>query len=235
MALPRPNRPEYSTTVPSTGKKIKYQPFSVREEKVLILAASSEVPDEIANAVTNCLKRCITSPTDFDVSELALFDIEYLFLKCRAKSVGEKLTVRVTDPNDSQYTVSHDINIDKISVQKTEGHTDLIEINDDISIKMRYPDISFFSEGIQMNSIESSINMVSRCVKQILIDDEVYNQEDMTTEEIVDWLEELTQDKFTKITDFFTTMPRLKHTINLKNPNTNDNFVVNLEGLADFF
>lgn len=235
MALPRPNRPEYSTTVPSSGKKIKYQPFSVKEEKVLILAASSENPDEIANAVTNCLKRCITSPSDFDVENLALFDIEFLFLKCRAKSVGEKITVKVTDPEDSTYTVEHDINIDRISVHKTEGHSDLIEINDSISIKMKYPDIGFFSEGVEMNDIETSIDMVSRCVKQIFIDDEVYNREDMTNDEIREWLEELTQDKFTKITEFFTTMPRLKHTISLKNPNTSKNFSIDLEGLADFF
>lgn len=235
MALPRPSRPEYNTTIPSTGKKIKYQPFTVREEKILVLAAAAESSDEVANAVSNCLKNCITQPSDININDLALFDIEYLFLKCRAKSVGEKITVKVTDPNDKTYTVEHEINIDKIGVERNEKHSDLININEDISVKMRYPDITFFSEGVAINDIESSISLMQRCIKQIIAGEEVYNREDMTDIEITNWLEELTQDNFKKIADFFATMPKLKHSINLKNPNTGTNFLVELEGLADFF
>ena len=117
-ALPKPKRPEYSTTVPSTGKKIKYQPFTVKEEKVLVLAAESEDLDEISNAISNVLSNCVTSPADFDPEKLALFDIEYLFLKARAKSVGESLKLLVTDPNDASYTVEHEVNIDTIKVKR---------------------------------------------------------------------------------------------------------------------
>ncbi len=118
MALTKHIRPEYSTTLPSTGKRIKYQPFSVKEEKVLILAAESNDPDEIINAITNVLQNCVTTPADFKVEELALFDIEYLFLKTRAKSAGEKIKLKVTDPNDQTFTKEHEINIDKITVEK---------------------------------------------------------------------------------------------------------------------
>jgi hypothetical protein len=128
MALPKPIRPEYSTTVPSTGKRVKYQPFSVKEEKILVLAAEGGDTDEITNALTNVLQNCVTSPADFKVAELALFDVEYLFLKARSKSAGEKIKISVTDPNDETFSVEHEINIDKIGVKRTEGHTDLIEV-----------------------------------------------------------------------------------------------------------
>ena len=142
MAIPKPVRPEYSTTIPSTGKKIKYQPFSVKEEKVLVLAAESQDQDEITNAIINVLERCVTSPQDFKVKDLALFDIEFLFLRARSKSAGEKIKLQVTDPADETYTVEHEINIDKIRVERTEGHSDLVELTPEMTIKMRYPDIS---------------------------------------------------------------------------------------------
>ncbi len=235
MSLPKPVRPEYSTTIPSSGKKIKYQPFSVREEKVLILAAESGEQDEITNAIINTLERCITSPSDFKVDELALFDIEYLFLKTRSKSAGEKVTVRVTDPNDSTYSVDHEIDIDKIKVVKNPDHTDLIDISENVKIKMKYPDITFFSEGIDIDNIASSIKTISQCVSQIVIEEEVYNSADMTTEEVSDWLEGLTTEQFGKISQFFMTMPKLSHKLTLKNKKSGEDFTVVLGGLQDFF
>ena len=235
MALPKNIRPEYNTTIPSTGKRIKYQPFSVKEEKVLVLAAESGDPDEITNAVTNVLKRCVTSPADFNVGELALFDVEYLFLKARSKSAGEKIKVMITDPNDESYTVEHEINIDKIGVERNEEHNDLIEVSDSVTIKMKYPDISFFNDGIVMDNVNTATTLIARCVKQIIIEEEVYNGVDMSEEEITDWLEGLTSEQFKRITDFFTTMPRLKHKFTLTNPNTGNEFTTELEGLGDFF
>ena len=235
MSLPKVTRPEYSTTIPSSGKKVKYQPFTVREEKMLVLAAESQDTDEIANAVVNCLGNCVVSPTDFDARELALFDIEYLFLKCRAKSVGEKLEVVITDPNDSTYSVKHSINIDKITVEKTEGHTDLIDLGDDIQIKMNYPGIEFFTEGINVNDISESVQIVSRCVSSIINGDEVYAKADLGQGELSEWLEGLSSSQFSKITNFFVTTPKLKHTIKLTNPTSKEEFEVVLEGLADFF
>jgi hypothetical protein len=235
MALPKPIRPEYSTTIPSSGKKIKYQPFSVREEKILMLAAESQDKDEMTNAVINVLSNCVTSPSDFKVEELALFDIEYLFLKTRAKSVGEKIKLTITDPDDPTFTTPHEINIDKIGVERTEGHSDLIQIDEETSVKMKYPDITFFSEGINTNNVEENTNLISRCISQIIVGEEVFNRSEMSDKEIGEWMDGLTMDKYGKISEFFDTMPKLKHTITLKNTNTGKNFTLHLEGLADFF
>lgn len=233
--LPKPVRPEYTTTIPSTGKKVKYQPFTVKQEKVLILAAESQDQDEIVNAIVNVLNSCITSPSDLKIEDLALFDIEYLFLKARAKSIGEKIEVSVTDPNDETFETLHSIYVDRIGVEKNEDHTDIINVAEGTSIKMKYPDISFFADGIQLNNITDSIKTICRCIESIVIDDEVYNTGDMSANELEDWIEDLTSDQFKKINNFFETMPKLSHTVTIKNTNTNKDFKVTLEGLADFF
>ena len=235
MALPKPVRPEHSTTIPSTGKKVKYQPFTVKEEKILILAAEGQGIDEISNAISNVLTNCVSSPADFKVEDLALFDIEYLFLKCRAKSVGETVKVRVTDPADESYSVDREINIDSIKVEKTKGHTDLIDITDEIKIKMSYPGLSFFAEGLKVDNISDSMETVAKCVSSIVAGDEVYARADMTEEEIVEWLEGLTSAQFQKIMEFFQTMPKLRHTVKCTNKRSGNDFNVVLEGLADFF
>ena len=233
--LPKPVRPEYSTTIPSTGKKVKYQPFSVKQEKILILAAESQDQEEIVNAIVNVLSSCITSPSDLKIESLALFDIEYLFLKARAKSIGEKVEVNVTDPNDETFQTVHSIYVDKIGVEKNDEHTDLIQISEGFSVKMRYPDISFFAEGIKLNNIKDSIETFCRCIESIIIEDEVHNSADMSGNELVEWVEDLTTEQFKKISSFFETMPKLSHTVTIRNTNTNKDFKVTLEGLADFF
>ena len=234
MALPKPARPEYSTTIPSTDKKIKFQPFSVREEKVLILASESQDNDEIANAITNVLESCVTSP-GFKVSDLALFDIEYLFLKARAKSVGEKLEVQVTDPGDETYTTTHEIDVDKIQVQKNKEHKDLIHLDEETAVKMKYPGIDFFVEGVSLASISERLDLAAECIEQIVIGEEVYNREDMTSNEIQEWIEGLMPAQFGKLLEFFVTMPKLAHKFTLTNPNTKKKFSIELEGLSDFF
>jgi len=235
MALPKNIRPEYSTTIPSSGKRIKYQPFSVKEEKILILAAETQDTDEITNAISNIIESCVSSPSDFSVDELALYDIEYLFLKTRSKSVGEKIKITITDPDDPTYSVDHEIDIDKIKVVKNEEHTDLIKFEGDISIKMRYPDITFFNEGYDLNDISGTIKLISKCISQIVVEEEVFNRVDMSDSEVLEWVEGLTQSQFKEITNFFATMPKLSHTVTLKNKKTGKNFSVKLEGLQDFF
>ena len=235
MGLPKPIRPEYNTTVPSTGKKIKYMPFTVREEKVLILAAESEMPDEISNAVANCLRNCITTPADFDVDSLALFDIEYLFLKCRAKSVSEKITVNVTDPDDENYKVPVDIAIDKIGVYRDPEHEELIDLGNDMSLALTYPGLSFFAEGVSLDDIDGVIGVICRTFKQLVCGDEVFNRDDLSDDEIKEWIESLSSEQFQKVNKFYSTMPRLKHEIKAKNMTTGKPFTVTLEGLADFF
>ena len=235
MTLPKPSRPEYSTTIPSTGRKIKYQAFTVREEKLLILAAESENNDEIANAIENVLSKCVTTPADFKVRDLALFDIEYLFLKARAKSIGETIPVSVTDPNDLTYTTSHTLNVDSVRVKKDPKHTDLIDIDDDTKLKMRYPGLDFFAEGLKIDNISDSIETIAACVSSIVSEDAVHSRADLSTEDIIEWLEALTTEQFTRVMSFFHTMPKMTHTIKLRNPNTQSDFEVVLTGLADFF
>lgn len=235
MALPKSIRPEYNTTIPSSGKKIKYQPFTVREEKVLILAAESQEMDEISNAVANVLSSCISSPVDFKINELAIFDIEYLFLKARAKSAGETIKVVVRDPDDESFSVEHEIDIDKIRVIKTKGHTDLIDLADDVKVKMKYPGLDFFTEGVKIDNIGDSLETVSKCISSIVVGEEVYNSSDMTEAEVTEWLEGMTTEQFKKLMTFFETMPQLKHEIKLKNTNTGKDFTISLQGLADFF
>ena len=234
MAIPRPSRPEYSTTIPSNGKKIRYQPFTIREEKALILAAEGEDADEIANAVVNCIKNCVTSPTDFDVESLAIFDIEYIFLKCRAKSVGEKIDFILRDPSDETFSIEQSVNIDKITVTKDKNHTDLIDI-EGMKIKMKYPDISFFTEGVNISNITTSTTALTRCISQIIVDEEVFNRVDMTDEELTEWIEGLSQKQYNALLEFFVTMPRLSHKLTARNTNTGKDFSVTLEGLSDFF
>ena len=147
-----------------------------------------------------------------------MFDIEFLFLRARAKSIGETISLNITDPNDDTYTVEHEVNIDSIKVKKFEGHTDLIDINDDVKIKMGYPGLAFFSEGLKIDTINESTETVAKCVSSIVIDDEVYTSSDMSTEEIVEWLDGLTTEQYSKIMKFFETMPKLTHTIKLKKP-----------------
>ena len=235
MALPRNIRPEYSTTIPSTGQKIKYNPFSVKEEKILILAAESSDTDEVTNAISNVLRNCVTSPASFNVEELALFDIEYLFLKTRAKSAGEKIKVEITDPDDDEFTVQHEINIDKIGIKRTEGHTNLVEINENTLVKMKYPDLSFFQDGIDVTNMTDISSTIGKCIVQIVVDEEVFNQADMSDSEVEEWMDSLTTEQFQRISTFFETMPKLRHSITLQNTNTEKEFTVVLEGLADFF
>lgn len=235
MALPKPSRPEYSATIPSTGKRVKYQPFSVKEEKVLILAAESQDLDEVSNAIGNVLAKCVTSPADFDINKLALFDIEFLFLRARAKSIGETIKLRITDPSDETYTVDHELDIDAIKVEKNKDHSDLIDVTDEIKIKMRYPGLEFFAEGLKVDNIQESTSTVARCVGQLVIGEEVYNREDLSDAEIEEWLDDLTTSQYAKIMEFFTTMPKLRHTVKLKNQKTGEFFETVLEGLADFF
>lgn len=233
--LPRPVRPEYSTTIPSTGKKIKYNPFTVKEEKVLVLASESGDPDEITNAVINVLNNCIVSPSDLRIEDLALFDIEYLFLKARSKSVGEVINIRVTDPNDETFTTEHSINIDRIGIDRNPEHSNVIFMDDELQVKMRYPDITFFTEGIEMDNLTGSMSTIARCISSIITGDEVYERLDMTEEEVVEWVEGLTTQQFKRLTNFFITMPKLRHSFSVKNTNTGKDFTMVLEGLADFF
>ena len=193
---------------------------------MLVLAAESQDSDEIVNAIQNVLRNCISSPADFDVRSLALFDIEYLFLKTRSKSAGEKLKLRVTDPDDPTFTVDHEINIDKVTIARSEDHTNMIDLGNDVIIKMNYPDVSFFNEGVSTSDISSAINLIAKLVDQIVIGEEVYSKEEMNESEVMEWLEGLTTENFKKVTNFFDTMPQLKHSFTIRNTNTDKDLTI---------
>lgn len=238
--LPYNVRPEYPATIPSLGKKIRYVPFSLKEEKILILAAESGDSDEILNSVLTTIKNCIISPDNIEVRDLAIFDIEYLFLRLRAKSVGEKIKIRVTDPNDELYSVDHEIDIDSINVEKQPGHKDIIDINDTLSVKFKYPGIEFFTETIDMSNVVSGVKVLSKCLFQIINGEEVINRADMTTDEIDEWFDSLTNVQYIKLAEFIDTMPKLRYAHKFKNRRKdsdqfNEEFTIVLEGLADFF
>lgn len=239
MPLPKINTPTYDLTLPSTGKKIKYRPFLVREEKILIMAMESEEMSEITNAIVQILGDCILTK-EVKVESLATFDIEYLFLNVRAKSVGETVDVNITCPDDGETQVEMTIPVDSIRIQKTRGHKNIIKLDDDLSMKLRYPSLKQFVENnFETNDgnseVGQSLSMISSCVEMIYNQEESWEASDYSKEELDEFIEQLNTKQFKEIESFFTTMPKLSHTIKVRNPNTKVESEVVLEGLAAFF
>ena len=239
MPLPKINTPTYEMTLPSTGKKIKYRPFLVREEKILIMAMESEDMTEITNAIVQILSDCILTK-DVKVESLATFDIEYLFLNVRAKSVGETVDVNITCPDDGETQVEMSINIDSIKVQKTRGHKNIIKLDDELSMKLRYPSLEQFVENNfetadGTSEVGQSLSMITSCVDMIYNQEESWEASDYSKKELDEFIEQLNTKQFKQIEKFFTTMPKLSHAIAVKNPNTGVESEVVLEGLASFF
>ena len=239
MPLPKINTPTYDLTLPSTGKKIKYRPFLVREEKILIMAMESENMSEITNAIVQILSDCILTK-DVKVESLATFDIEYLFLNVRAKSVGETVDVNITCPDDGETQVETSINIDSIKVQKTRGHKNIIKLDDELSMKLRYPSLEQFVENNfetaeGTSEVGQSLSMITSCVDMIYNAEESWEASDYSKKELDEFIEQLNTKQFKQIEKFFTTMPKLSHKIAVKNPKTGVESEVVLEGLASFF
>ena len=239
MPLPKISTPTYELEIPSTGKKIRYRPFLVREEKILVMALESEDMNQITNAIVEILTDCI-STRGIKVSELATFDIEYLFLNIRAKSVGEEIEVNVTCPDDNETQVQMKIDIDTIRVQKDKKHNSIIKLDDNLSMKMKYPSIEQFVENNfetqqSGSGVDQSLEMISSCIEMVYNKDECWSTSDCTKEEITEFVEQMNTKQFKEIEEFFTSMPKLSHTIVVKNPNTKKESEVVLEGLAAFF
>ena len=239
MPLPKINTPTYDLTLPSSGKKIKYRPFLVREEKILVMAMESEDMTEITNAIVQILSDCILTE-NIKVESLATFDIEYLFLNVRAKSVGETVDVNITCPDDGETQVETSINIDSIKVQKTRGHKNIIKLDDELSMKLRYPSLEQFvennfetAEGV--SEVGQSLSMITSCVDMIYNAEESWEASDYSKKELDEFIGQLNTKQFKQIEKFFTTMPKLSHKIAVKNPNTGVESEVVLEGLASFF
>ena len=239
MPLPKISTPTYELELPSTGKKIRYRPFLVREEKILIMAFESEDTKQISNAIVQILSDCIATKT-VKVSELSTFDIEYLFLNVRAKSVGETVEVNVTCPDDGETQVQMEINIDDIKVQKDPNHSNIVKIDDRLSMKLKYPSLEQFVENnFEVNETDSDVNkslsMITSCIDMVYDEEESWSAADCTKKELEEFVEQMNTKQFKEIENFFVTMPKLSHTIKVKNPNTKIESDIVLEGLASFF
>ena len=237
MPLPKINTPTYELVIPSTGKKTRYRPFLVREEKILILALESEDMSQITNAIVEIMSACILTK-GIKVLELSTFDIEYIFLNIRSKSVGEVIEVNVTCPDDGETKVSMEINIDDIKVQKDKNHTNLIKLDESLSMKMRYPSIEQFVENnfeVRKQNVDQSLDMITSCIDQVYTEEEAWAASDCTKDELKEFIEQMNTKQFKEIEKFFTTMPKLSHTVKVQNPETKVKSDVVLEGLGSFF
>ena len=237
MPLPQINAPTYELTIPSSKRKIRYRPFLVKEEKILVIAMESNDIGDIARAVKQVLGQCIlTKGTKID--KLSTFDIEYLFLNVRGKSVGETVDIKVTCPDDGVTTVPVTVDLDAIQVTFDPEHDKDIILDDKLKMRMKYPSLDeFIKENFQVDNVgfEQSIEMIASCVDMIYSEDKTWTSADFTQKEMVDFLEGLGSKQFKELEKFFTTMPKLTHEIIVKNPKTKKENTIKLEGLAAFF
>tara|TARA_B100000579_G_scaffold30782_1_gene21606 strand:- start:720 stop:1439 length:720 start_codon:yes stop_codon:yes gene_type:complete len=238
MPLPKIATPTYSLELPSTGKEINYRPFLVKEEKLLVLALESEDNKQITTAIKTVIKSCV-STKGIKVETLPTFDIEFLFLNIRGKSVGEELEVNIVCPDDKVTEVPVVIDLDDIQIQKVDDHTNQIKIDDSIMMEMKYPSLDQFiknnfdfNEGNQM---DQSFDLIASCIDKIYTEEEVWSTADCTKKEVKEFLDSMNSSQFKEIEHFFETMPKLSHTIKVKNPKTKVESDVVLEGLASFF
>jgi len=237
MPLPKIATPTYELVIPSTGKKIKYRPFLVKEEKVLILAMESEDMNTIATAVKDVIKNCIIT-RGVKVEELATFDIEYLFLNIRGKSVGEEVEVLITCPDDGITKVPAVIALDEIEVVFDDEHNKDIRLDDTLTMRLKYPSMDqFIKSNFVLNdiSVDDTFEVVMSCIEQIYNEEESWSSKDCTKKEMKEFIEQLSSKQFKEIEKFFETMPKMSHTVKVTNPETGVESDVVLEGLASFF
>lgn len=238
MPLPKIATPTYELELPSSGETIQYRPFLVKEEKLLVIALESEDTKQITTAIKTVIKNCILTKS-VKVEALPTFDIEYLFLNIRGKSVGEELEINIICPDDGETQVPVKINLDDIQVQKSEEHSNRIKIDDSIMMEMKYPSLDQFIKNNfdfnEKNAMDQSFDLIGSCVDKIYTEDEAWSAADVTKKELSDFLESMNSSQFKGIEKFFETMPKLSHTIKVKNPVTEIESEVVLEGLASFF
>ena len=239
MPLPKINTPTYELTLPSNGKKLKYRPFLVREEKILIMALETEDMKQITDAVLTILNGCIITK-GVKIEDLPSFDIEYLFLNVRAKSVGEKVEVNLTCPDDNKTSVTIDIDLDSIKVKKDKNHKKIVKLDDNLSLKLKYPTMdNFINNNFESNEdvtdIKTTLKLITSCIDIIYNEEESWNGSDSTEKELIEFIEQLNTKQFQAIENFFSTMPKLTHSVKITNPKTNVQSTIILEGLAAFF
>ena len=238
MPLPTIATPTYELELPSTGKKIKYSPFLVKEEKLLVLALESEDTKQITTAIRAVLKNCIQT-RGVKVENLPTFDIEFLFLNIRGKSVGEEIEVNLICPDDKETSVPVTINIDDIKITKDKDHTNKIKLDKSLMMEMKYPSLDeFIKNNFDFTGdpdMDQSFELIASCIDKIYTEEEVWSTSDCTKKEVTEFLEQMNSRQFKGIEKFFTTMPKLSHSIDITNPNTGVKSTVVLEGLSSFF
>ena len=240
MPLPTIATPSYELKLPSSNKKIKFRPFLVKEEKILILALESKNQIEITNAVKDVLKQCILT-RGIKVDDLPTFDIEYVFLNIRAKSIGEDIKMVVTCPDDNKTKVPVTVYVDEIQVVRPEGHTTDIVLDDKMTLRMKYPSLNQFiennfdTEDESDTIVDKTFKVVADCMDTVYTDEDAWEAKDYTPSERIKFVEQLSSKQYKQVEKFFATMPKLSYTIDVINPNTKEKSSVVLEGLADFF
>ena len=240
MPLPTIETPTYELKLPSSSKKIKYRPFLVKEEKILILALESKDQNEITNAVTDVLKKCILT-RGVKVDDLPTFDIEYIFLNIRAKSIGEDIKMMVTCPDDNETKVPVTVYVDEIKVVRPEDHTTDIVLDDKMTLRMRYPSLNqFIDDNFEVEDepetvVDKTFKVIADCMETVFTKEDAWDAKDYTPDERLKFVEQLSSKQYKQVEKFFATMPKLSHTIEVINPNTKEKGSVVLEGLADFF
>ena len=237
MPLPKISTPTYELELPSTGKKIKYRPFLVKEEKILIIAMESEDEKQITNAIKEVISSCIIT-RGVKIDQLSTFDIEYLFLNIRGKSVGEEVEVMVTCPDDGVTQIPTVINLDEIRVQKGKNHSRDIKLDDELILRMKYPSLDEFIKNNfsgEEISVDNTFDLIASCVEQVYSEEESWSASDCTKKVLKQFLEQLSSRQFKEIETFFDTMPKLSHTVTVTNPKTGVESDIVLEGLTAFF
>ena len=236
MALPKLNTPTYELEVPSTDEKVKYRPYLVKEEKILLIAMESKDNAEMINSVKDIVKSCTFDK--IDISNMPMFDVEYIFLQIRAKSVGEVSKIKVLCPDDKKTYTDVEVDLTKVEVQVEKDHTNKIELTDEMGLIMTYPTIdSFTKNGIEDISPKNMLDILGSCILQIYEKngEKVYEAKDQTKKELSEFIESMNTEQFKKLQQFFDTMPKLKHIVKVKNPKTKKESDVVLIGLNDFF
>ena len=232
MALPKLETPVYTLTVPSTDEEIKYRPFLVKEQKRMIIAQESEDEQQLLDAMKQLISDCTFNKVDAD--RCPLFDAEYIFLQIRSKSVGETISVNITCPDDKKTVVPKEISISDIKVSVFDDHSDEVQITDDIKMTFDYPLLSSFGNYQNAKQSEMAFTVIKECIKEISWGDKVYNKTDISDKELSDFVDNLNGEQFEKVMKFFNTMPKLRHVIEVENPNTKVKSEVPLEGLKSF-
>jgi|TARA_B000000609_G_scaffold103734_1_gene79648 hypothetical protein len=240
MPLPTITTPTYELSLPSTGKKIKYRPFLVKEEKILILALETRDQNQITNAVKDVLKKCVIT-RGIKIDDLPTFDIEYLFLNIRAKSIGEDINMIVTCPDDRKTEVDVTVYVDEIKVIKSKEHVKDITLDKDMTLRMKYPSLNQFietnfdTEEESQTTVDKTFQLIADCMDTVYTKEDAWDSKDYSPNERLEFIEQLSSKQFKQVEKFFATMPKLSHTIEVTNPNTKKKSKIVLEGLADFF